>query len=101
MMHHKYKNNYDYYLTLYLMNNVAYYTNDNLLMVANDTPYSPISVLHYRYYADRGELIKELQDDERVQTVVAHGLTPFGKAQYPRLLDYADGVDTMSFLTGL
>ena len=39
---------------------------------------------------------------EEIQCVVSHleieGCVPFGKAQYPKLTDYADGVDTMQFL---
>ena len=39
---------------------------------------------------------------EELQCVVSHldieGCVPFGRAQYPQLSDYADGVDTMQFL---
>ena len=33
--------------------------------------------------------------------MIGHNLINFGEAQSPKLSDYADGVDTMSFLTGL
>jgi hypothetical protein len=33
--------------------------------------------------------------------VVGHGQMAFGTAQSPGLFDYADGVDTMQFLTSI
>lgn len=99
--HHKYKNNFDYYLAIYLLNKVHYYTNNTLLMIENAIPFSAVSVLHYRFYDDKNALINELQNSEDIQCIVGHGLTPFGTAQSPTLTDYADGVDTMQFLTSL
>ncbi len=99
--HHKYKNNFDYYLAIYLLNKVHYYSNDALLMVENTIPFSAVSVLHYRFYDDKNTLISELQNSEDIQCIVGHGQTPFGTAQCPTLTDYADGVDTMQFLTTL
>ncbi|OSZ79609.1 acyl-CoA reductase [Chitinophagaceae bacterium IBVUCB1] len=99
--HHKYKNNYDYYLAIYLLNKVPYYTNDTLLMVENAIPFSAVSVLHYRWYENKDTLISELTGSEDIQCMVGHGHTPFGSSQSPALTDYADGVDTMAFLTGL
>lgn len=99
--HHKYKNNFDYYLAIYLLNKVPYYSNDSLLMVENVVPFSAVSVLHYRYY-DRIETIQnELNSSEDIQCIVGHNNIPFGNSQKPNLADYADGVDTMQFLTSL
>ncbi len=100
-MHHKYNNNYDYHLALYLLNRVAYLTNDSLLMVENDLPFSAVSVLHYRYYDNRAELITTLKTNDDIQCIVAEGEVPFGQAQVPSLNDYADGIDTMEFLCAL
>jgi hypothetical protein len=36
-----------------------------------------------------------------LQAAVGHGYIPFGEAQLPSLSDYADGIDTMKFLTTL
>jgi len=101
MLHHKYKNNYDYHLAVYLLNRVPYLTNSSILLVANDLPFSAVSVLHYRYYTDLGALTNELQTRDDVQTIVGEGFTPFGAAQTPELADYADGIDTMAFLCSL
>lgn len=99
--HHKYKNNYDYNLALILLNNSPYMANDNIILQESASIFSPISVLHYSYYADPGVLAEELKNNNDLQCIVGHGFTPFGLAQQPSLSDYADGVDTMQFLTGL
>jgi Acyl-CoA reductase (LuxC) len=98
---HKYKNNYDYHLAIYLLNRVPYMSNESLLMVENEIPFSAVSVLHYRYYDDLRLLRKELTGSADIQAVTGHDYLPFGTLQQPGLTDYADGVDTMTFLTGL
>lgn len=99
--HHKYRNNYDYYLAIYLLNKVPYLTNEAVLLVENDTPFSAVSVLHYRYYDDHAVLFEEIRDNPDLQCIVGKGFTPFGGAQVPSVRDYADGVDTMDFLCRL
>lgn len=100
-MHHKYNNNYDYYLAIYLLNKVPYITNGSVLLVENDIPFSGVSVLHYRYYNAQQALVSELKNSDSIQTIVGKGFTPFGSSQSPALDDYADGIDTMQFLCGL
>jgi len=99
--HHKYKNNFDYYLAIYLLNKVPYYSNDSLLMVENVVPFSAVGVLHYRYYDSIEAIQNELNLSEDIQCIVGHNNVPFGNSQMPNLADYADGVDTMKFLTSL
>lgn len=99
--HHKYKNNFDYYLAIYLLNKVPYLSNNSMLVVENNVPFSAVSVLHYRFYDDKAAIVAELQNSDDIQCIVGKGLLPFGQAQNPGLADYADGVDTMQFLTGL
>ena len=101
MLHHKYHNNYDYHLAVYLLNAVPYLTNGTLLLVENDIPFSAVSVLHYRRYKDREAMIDTLKQSIDIQAVIGHGAIPFGKSQEPALSDYADGVDTMQFLCSL
>jgi hypothetical protein len=98
---HKYKNNYDYHLAIYLLNRVPYMSNESLLMVENEMPFSAVSVLHYRFYTDRKALLLQLKNSEDIQAIIGHDLTPFGQSQTPALMDYPDGVDTMAFLCGL
>jgi len=99
--HHKYKNNYDYYLAIYLLNKVPYLSNDFLLMVENKEPFSAVAVLHYEYYADKAALLENLQSDDNIQCVVDNNNIMYGQSQFPTLSDYADGVDTMMFLSTL
>ena len=97
----KYKNNYDYHLAIYLLNRVPYMSNESLLMVENDLPFSAVSVLHYKYYDNKQELLKQLQASPDIQAIIGNGLIPFGDSQKPALGEYADGVDTMAFLCRL
>jgi hypothetical protein len=98
--HHKYKNNYDYRLSLAILNRLTYMTNECLLMLENDSPFSPIAVLHYTYYKDIKNNIST-ENAENLQCVVGRQWLPFGKSQRPELSDYADGTDTMKFLRSL
>ena len=98
--HHKYKNNYDYRLSLAILNRLPYMTNDCLLMLENDSPFSPIAVLHYTYYKEIKKSFS-MENAENLQCVVGRQWLPFGKSQRPELSDYADGTDTMKFLRSL
>lgn len=101
--HHKYKNNYDYYKTVYLMSNISLLEN-GFLVLKEDMGYaSPISVLFYEYYNSLPLLKLRLENDkEQIQCVVGNQIIPksvdFGQTQHPQLWDYADGVDTLEFL---
>jgi hypothetical protein len=97
----KYKNNYDYHLAIYLLNNVPYMCNESILMVENDLPFSAVSVLHYKYYDDKAALAAGLSTNPDIQAIIGNGFVPFGTSQKPALADYADGVDTMAFLCSL
>ncbi len=98
--HHKYKNNYDYRLSLAILNKLQYMTNDCLLMLEDVSPFSPIAVLHYTYYKDIKNSISA-ENNENLQCIVGRQWLPFGKSQRPELSDYADGTDTMKFLRSL
>ncbi len=98
--HHKYKNNYDYNLSIMIMNNRFYMTNEGTLLVENDSLFSPISQLNYSFYDDLETLEALFKNNKDIQCVVGKDIS-FGKAQIPELMDYADGVDTMQFLLTL
>jgi hypothetical protein len=99
--HHKYKNNYDYQLSIALLNNIYYMTNGSVLLIENDAIFSAISQLHYSYYDDEKQVMARLKDNEEVQCICGSRGIAFGQAQKPSLMDYADGVDTMQFLLTL
>ena len=62
-----------------------------------------LAVVTLREYSDIEDVKAWINSNaERVQCVVSNcgieGSQPLGRAQYPALVDYADGVDTMRFL---
>ena len=99
--HHKYKNNYDYNLALHLINKKYYMTNGSILLIEDPSLFSPISQLNYEFYNDKNELTSKLPVKQDLQCIVGKGFTPFGKSQSPAIADYADGVDTLRFLSNL
>ncbi len=99
--HHKYKNNYDYNLALHMLNKVYYMTNGSILLIEDKRLFSPISQLNYEFYTSEEEVINSLKDNPELQCITGNDHISFGAAQCPSVNDYADGVDTMSFLTSL
>jgi len=104
--HNKYKNNFDYNFTLLILNSKKYFSNGCILIHENEPIQSRISSLHFEYYTDEKELVKKL-DTHRAEIQCVVSDQPFegwkhislGGAQNPGLEDYADGVDTLEFLT--
>jgi len=101
----KYQNNYDYNKAVYLMSEFKLLEN-GFLMLKEDASYSsPIASLFYEYYDDLDQLQKKLNNDaDQIQCVVSNTLenaVQFGRTQEPNLTDYADGVDTLEFLSKL
>lgn len=105
--HHKFRNNYDYQKSILLVNRVPHLDTGFLLVREAPEPVSAISVLHYQFYDGKAELDAKLAElADKTQVVVSaggwlSGSVPFGQAQYPHVWDYADGVDTLAFLSQL
>jgi len=99
--HHKYKNNYDYNLSIHLLNKKIYMSNESLLLVENPSFFSPISQLNYEFYTNMDKLVASLNGRQELQCIVGKNFIPFGQTQTPSLYDYADGRDTLQFLTNL
>ena len=99
--HNKYKNNYDYILALHILNRKFYMTNESIILLENSSIFSPVSQLNYEFYAHINAVDEQLSSLKDLQCAVGHGYIPFGQAQLPSLTDYADGIDTMKFLTDL
>jgi hypothetical protein len=97
----KYKNNYDYQLAIHLLNKKYYMSNGSLILVEEDSPFSPISQLNYAYYDSKEEVRNALKNNDAIQCVVGAGNLKFGNAQQPGICDFADGVDTVQFLKDL
>lgn len=106
--HNKYKNNYDYSNALFLLNNEKFLTNNFLILRPQNNIASRISTVNFEYFSDTNKLVEVLnQNKSAIQCIVSSKPLPsiktfaLGEAQNPTLLDYADGVDTISFLINL
>lgn len=98
---HKYKNNYDYNLALHVLNKKYYMSTPALLIIEDESIFSPVSQLNYEYYSSIDEVKRKLKDIDSIQCIVGAGFVPFGQAQCPDVDQYADGVDTLKFLSEL
>ncbi len=102
----KYKNNFDYNLTLQILNKELLIPCNFLILQEKKPIFSAVAQVHYEFYKDLGDLSAELDAlSDQIQCKVGHlkrgDFIPFGKAQYPGLDQYADNVDTMAFLKSL
>ena len=105
----KYYNNYNYYKSIYLVNRETHLDTGFLLLKENTSLQAPLSVLFFEYYEEHAALMKGLQEIESdIQCIVAKEsithtsqVLGFGETQKPGWSDYADGVDTMKFLSEL
>lgn len=100
----KYANNYDYNKAVYLMSEFDILENGFLMIKEDESYASPIASIFYEYYENATDLkIKLHQEAEKIQCIVAHNFldteVKFGQTQYPQLWDYADGVNTLEFLS--
>jgi hypothetical protein len=86
---------------LQILNKKYYMTNGSVLLVEEPSLFSPISQLNYEFYDNKKALIALLQDINHIQCIVGKDFIPFGDAQQPGITDYADGLDTLEFLTKL
>jgi hypothetical protein len=101
--HHKYANNYTYHKAILMMDRTPILDNNLLLMKEDAGMSSPLSMLYYEYYDNLDKVVEKIEaDKEHIQCVVSaidkDGWQPLGRAQFPSLFDFADGVDTMQFL---
>lgn len=102
IQNHKYANNYEYHKVIYALANQDIIDYGFVVLKEDESLHSPVSVLHYEYYQDKRHMEQLLQKDtDTIQCVVGNHFTPFGQAQFPQLTDYADGIDTLSFLATL
>lgn len=97
--HHKYANNFDYNRAIFLMNGDDILENGFVLLKNSSALYSPLAVINYHRYKNNNEL-QSFLDSKKQQIQIIAGLDylPFGSSQFPKINDYADGVNTLDFL---
>jgi hypothetical protein len=76
-------------------------TIESIVLAENESIFSPVSQVNYEYYDDIALVTDNLKGNNDIQCIVGKGFVEFGKAQQPSLTDYADGVDTMTFLMNI
>lgn len=104
--HFKFRNNYDYNKSIYLINGNKHLDNGFLLVKEDNAFASPLAVLHYEEYESLDQLKNDLHTrHEEIQCIVSTiDCEPewtsinFGESQNPSLDDYADNVNTLEFL---
>jgi hypothetical protein len=110
--HNKYINNFEYYNSVLLLKRIPFLQNGFLIVREEKHISSPVAVLHYEKYESLDKLTEELHSSYNyIQCIAADKIlfpghpalwkirVDFGKTQSPQLWEYADGVDTMEFLT--
>jgi hypothetical protein len=105
--HNKYANNYEYHRALYLMNSIEHFDLGFALLKADENLGSPVGVIYYQQYENINKALNYIENNSStIQCVVtsndlfSHNIG-FGNTQNPQLKDYADGIDTIDFLSSL
>jgi hypothetical protein len=98
--HVKYRNNYDYQLTILLMNKTVCLVNDCIIVTEDKSIHSPLSVLYFEVVENLNDALKDL-NMANIQCIVGKNHIPFGQSQIPTLSDYADDIDTMKWICEL
>jgi hypothetical protein len=108
LLNSKYKNNFDYNRSIFLLNQTSHLCNDSLILAEDTSLQSRIATLHFEFYDSLESLETSLHElNSKIQCVVSSctlktiSTLPFGQSQQPKLDDYADGTDTMEFLKNL
>jgi hypothetical protein len=106
--HAAYKNNLDYNYAIYLINQVPHIQLGHVILKDDDAFASRIGCVHYSYYKNENDVVTLLAEKRKqIQCVLSskpiQGWThiAFGESQQPELNQYADGVDTMKFLSAI
>lgn len=100
--HHKYQNNYDYHKSVCLLNQDQIWDNNFLLLKESTELTSPVGLLYFEKYDDIQKLEVQLNEQkDKIQCRVGVNGIPLGEAQTPTVNQYADNIDTLSFLAQL
>jgi hypothetical protein len=104
--HNKYANNYTYHRALLLMNQEQHLDTGFALPKERMSLQAPLACIHYAHYDKSAEVDNFLSENrEDIQCIVGNyssvANVALGSAQMPDLQDFADGIDTMSFLDDL
>lgn len=99
IQHKKYGNNYEYNRAIYLLSQQSITENGFILISESTDLHPPLAMLHYHEYEDMESVHAYIaQHRAHIQCIVGGSFLPFGKVQMPEIHDFADDVNTLSFL---
>jgi len=102
IQHNKYMNNYDYYRSIYLLNRETFLENNFLIVKESQELHAPVANLFFQRYNNINEIKEYIQKHSNdIQSIVGKDFVPFGKSQFPDILDFSDGISTKEFLMAL
>ncbi|MCD6347308.1 MAG: hypothetical protein J7L96_07810 [Bacteroidales bacterium] len=102
-----YANNIRQQRAIMKQNKTPFIDSNEVLLTENNNTGSSIGVLHYVIYSSSEEIIHFIDNKRNdIQCVIGDShlyntAIPLGKSQYPDLWDYADELDTLTFLSTL
>ncbi len=105
--HNAWANNYDYYKGYFTLMKEELLDGGFYLLRKNESLHGPVAVINIVPYTDANEFSAFIQQhSDQIQCVVSSkphvaGAVAPGRAQFPPLHEYADGVDTLRFLMDL
>lgn len=98
----KYANNYDYHKAIYLLENHKFLDNNFLMVKENDSMFAPVGTIHFKKYSSTQAVDAYIEANQKnIQCIVSNNYIAFGQSQKPKIIDYADNVNTMEFLLSL
>ncbi|WP_170266464.1 acyl-CoA reductase [Phaeocystidibacter luteus] len=108
VQNNKYGNNYDYHRAILLLDRKPFLENGFVIMREHEHLSTPVGTVHYERYSDINAVHNQLvQAADSIQCIVGPTewadlpTVGFGESQSPKLWEYADGIDTVSFLSKL
>ena len=91
--------NYDHHRAVMIVNRESYIDGRFIMLRESSSLTPPMAVLHYEFYdTGQGPYKSPEMSPDLLQCIAGHGHLPFGTTQQPELWNYADNIDTISFL---
>lgn len=107
--HYKFNNNYTYQKSIYLVNKVSHFDTGFSIFTEDAGLHSPIAVTYFENFSSLLDLNERLNGlKAQIQIAISNEkddlqlpVIQFGMAQNTKLIDYADGKNTLEFLANL
>ncbi|MCF8302574.1 MAG: hypothetical protein K9I94_04790 [Bacteroidales bacterium] len=102
--HDKYRNNYDYHKSIYLVNRIPFYDNGFVMLKEDKANISPTGVVYFEYYDNQEQLQHRIRKmEEAISCVVSEtnsyeNALPIGKSHFPRWDQWRLGYKLLEFL---